>query len=56
VPRGEGETPTRGIRVPEKLWRDAQRVCGDRGTTVNREIVRFLERMVRNHPLPEGED
>jgi hypothetical protein len=52
MPRGQGETPTRGIRVSDELWRDAKRVCADRGTSVNAEIVRFLERLIASHPLP----
>lgn len=51
MPRGQGPTPIRGIRVSDELWRDAKRVCADMDTSVNAEIVRFLERLVRDHPL-----
>ena len=44
--------PTVGIRVDPELWRAAERVCEDLGTSRNAEIVKFLERLVRDHPLP----
>lgn len=54
VPRGTGETPKHSIRVPDDLWRAAQRVADDRDETLTAVIVRALERYVRAHPL--GED
>lgn len=53
VPRGQGVTPTRAIRVRDPLWTDAKRVAADRGESVNAAIVRFLERYVSAHPLDE---
>lgn len=44
-------TPTHSVRVPDELWRAAQRVASDRGETVTAVILRALERYVRTHPL-----
>lgn len=42
--------------MPSPLWEDAKRVCEDLGSTVNVEIVRFLERLVRDHPAPPSRE
>jgi predicted transcriptional regulator len=46
-------TPKHGVRVPDELWRAAQRVAKDRGETVTAVILRALERYVRQHPLDQ---
>lgn len=46
-------TPKRGVRVPEYLWRAAQRVARDRGETLSDVIRRALERYVRQYPLDD---
>lgn len=46
------KTPNRAVRVPDELWFAALRVADDRGEVLAEEIRKFLERYVRNHPLP----
>lgn len=56
-PKGEKPPdPTVGLRVDRDLWLAAKRVCDDLGTSRNAEIVKFLERLVRDHPGPREED
>lgn len=58
MPRPRGEKPPPGsvtIRVDRDLWRDAERVCDDMGTSRNVEIVKFLERLVASHPIPPAD-
>jgi len=43
-------TPTRTVRVPDELWRAAQRAAADQGETVTDVILRALKRYVREHP------
>lgn len=43
----------RSIRVPDELWRAAQRVAADRGESLSDAVRRFLERYVRNHPTDD---
>lgn len=42
--------------MSDDLWREAKRVCADLDTSINVEIVKFLERLVREHPAPTIED
>lgn len=46
-------TPHRSVRVPDDLWRAAQRVASDRSETVTDVILRALRRYVREHPLDD---
>ncbi|GGO92584.1 hypothetical protein GCM10011584_29300 [Nocardioides phosphati] len=45
------KTPNRVVRVPDELWRAAQRVAADRGETLAAVIRRALEKYVRDHPF-----
>lgn len=42
-------TPIRGVRVPDDLWKEAQKVAAARGETVSDEVRRALERYVKRH-------
>lgn len=49
------KTKIRGIRVPDELWEDAQRVAKARGEDVSAEVRAGLERYVRrNRDLLRG--
>ncbi len=45
--RGEGKTPGRNIRVEPDLWEASKAVAAERGSSVNAEIVAFLERLTK---------
>lgn len=42
--------------MSDELWKEAKRVCADMDTSVNVEIVKFLERLVANHPNDAADD
>lgn len=43
-------TPLRAVRIPDKLWQDAQASAERQGETVSDVIRRALARYVRTHP------
>jgi len=42
-------TPIRGVRIPDELWEDAQRVAAARGESVSDEVRAALERYVKRN-------
>jgi len=42
-------TPIRGVRIPDELWEDAQRVAAARGEYVSDEVRAALERYVKRN-------
>lgn len=47
MPRKIGKTPGRNIRVEDALWNAAKDAAEAKGTSVNAEIVSFLERFAK---------
>lgn len=42
-------TKIRGVRVPDELWEDAQRIAEIRGESVSDEVRASLERYVKRN-------
>lgn len=41
------KTPIRGVRVPDKVWKDAQKKAEERGENVSDAVRRCLEEYAR---------
>ena len=51
VPRpATGQTPSRNVRVADKLWQDAQDKAKQEGRTMTDVIVAYLRRYVSTSP------
>lgn len=57
VPRpATGKTPVHNFRIPDPVWKPAERVAGKLGETVTDVVIRALKAYARRHPQLAAED